>query len=232
MELLRTEHLCKVYGTGENQVHALRDVSFSVEKGEFVAIIGQSGSGKSTLLHMIGGVDVPSSGHVWVDGSDVYARNRKELAIFRRRQVGLIYQFYNLIPVLNVVDNMTLPVKLDGQKVNRERLEELLDMLDLRDRAAHLPRQLSGGQQQRAAIGRALLYAPALVLADEPTGNLDSRNSQEIMNLLKYSNRTYRQTLILITHDQEIALQADRIIRLEDGRIVSDAPNGRQGGRI
>ena len=222
MELLRTEHLCKVYGTGENQVHALRDVSFSVEKGEFVAIIGQSGSGKSTLLHMIGGVD----------GSDVYARNRKELAIFRRRQVGLIYQFYNLIPVLNVVDNMTLPVKLDGQKVNRERLEELLDILDLRDRAAHLPRQLSGGQQQRAAIGRALLYAPALVLADEPTGNLDSRNSQEIMNLLKYSNRTYRQTLILITHDQEIALQADRIIRLEDGRIVSDAPNGRQGGRI
>ena len=202
MELLRTEHLCKVYGTGENQVHALRDVSFSVEKGEFVAIIGQSGSGKSTLLHMIGGVDVPSSGHVWVDGSDVYARNRKELAIFRRRQV------------------------------NRERLEELLDILDLRDRAAHLPRQLSGGQQQRAAIGRALLYAPALVLADEPTGNLDSRNSQEIMNLLKYSNRTYRQTLILITHDQEIALQADRIIRLEDGRIVSDAPNGRQGGRI
>ena len=184
MELLRTEHLCKVYGTGENQVHALRDVSFSVEKGEFVAIIGQSGSGKSTLLHMIGGVDVPSSGHVWVDGSDVYTRNRKELAIFRRRQVGLIYQFYNLIPVLNVVDNMTLPVKLDGQKVNRERLEELLDILDLRDRAAHLPRQLSGGQQQRAAIGRALLYAPALVLADEPTGNLDSRNSQEIMNLL------------------------------------------------
>lgn len=181
---------------------------------------------------MIGGVDVPSSGHVWVDGSDVYTRNRKELAIFRRRQVGLIYQFYNLIPVLNVVDNMTLPVKLDGQKVNRERLEELLDILDLRDRAAHLPRQLSGGQQQRAAIGRALLYAPALVLADEPTGNLDSRNSQEIMNLLKYSNRTYRQTLILITHDQEIALQADRIIRLEDGRIVSDAPNGRQGGRI
>lgn len=177
MELLRTEHLCKVYGTGENQVHALRDVSFSVEKGEFVAIIGQSGSGKSTLLHMIGGVDVPSSGHVWVDGSDVYARNRKELAIFRRRQVGLIYQFYNLIPVLNVVDNMTLPVKLDGQKVNRERLEELLDILDLRDRAAHLPRQLSGGQQQRAAIGRALLYAPALVLADEPTGNLEDRKS-------------------------------------------------------
>ena len=175
---------------------------------------------------------MPSSGHVWVDGSDVYARNRKELAIFRRRQVGLIYQFYNLIPVLNVEDNITLPVKLDGQRVNRKRLEELLDILDLRDRATHLPRQLSGGQQQRAAIGRALLYAPALVLADEPTGNLDSRNSQEIMNLLKYSNRTYRQTLILITHDQEIALQADRIIRLEDGRIVSDEPNGRLGGRV
>ena len=233
MELLRTEHLCKVYGTGENQVHALRDVSFSVEKGEFVAIIGQSGSGKSTLLHMIGGVDVPSSGHVWVDGRRCICQEQERNWLYSGAgRWGLIYQFYNLIPVLNVVDNMTLPVKLDGQKVNRERLEELLDILDLRDRAAHLPRQLSGGQQQRAAIGRALLYAPALVLADEPTGNLDSRNSQEIMNLLKYSNRTYRQTLILITHDQEIALQADRIIRLEDGRIVSDAPNGRQGGRI
>ena len=229
MELLRTEHLCKVYGTGENQVHALRDVSFSVEKGEFVAIIGQSGSGKSTLLHMIGGVDVPSSGHVWVDGSDVYTRNRKELAIFRRRQVGLIYQFYNLIPVLNVVDNMTLPVKLDGQKVNKARLEELLEILGLKDRAGHLPGQLSGGQQQRVAIGRALMNAPALVLADEPTGNLDSVNSQEIMELFKYSNKKYRQTMIVITHDEQIALQADLIIRLEDGRIVSDSRNRGEG---
>lgn len=220
MELLRTEHLCKVYGTGENQVHALRDVSFSVEKGEFVAIIGQSGSGKSTLLHMIGGVDVPSSGHVWVDGSDVYARNRKELAIFRRRQVGLIYQFYNLIPVLNVVDNMTLPVKLDGQKVNRERLEELLDILDLRDRAAHLPRQLSGGQQQRAAIGRALLYAPALVLADEPTGNLDSKTSQDVLGLLKMTSIQFHQTMIMITHNEQIAQLADRVVRIADGKIV------------
>ena len=221
MELLRTEHLCKVYGTGENQVHALRDVSFSVEKGEFVAIIGQSGSGKSTLLHMIGGVDVPSSGHVWVDGSDVYARNRKELAIFRRRQVGLIYQFYNLIPVLNVVDNMTLPVKLDGQKVNRERLEELLDILDLRDRAAHLPRQLSGGQQQRAAIGRALLYAPALVLADEPTGNLDSKTGMDVIALLKMTSQAFHQTIVMITHNEEIALMADRMVRIEDGKVVN-----------
>lgn len=230
MELLRTEHLCKIYGTGENQVHALKDISFSVEKGEFVAVIGQSGSGKSTLLHMIGGVDIPSSGHIWVDGSDVNAKSRTELAIFRRRQVGLIYQFYNLIPVLDVVENMTLPLKLDGQKVNRKRLEELLNILDLKDRASHLPRQLSGGQQQRAAIGRALMYAPSLILADEPTGNLDRKNSQEIINLLKYSNRTYRQTLIMITHDEGIALQADRIIRLEDGRIVSDEPTGRQEG--
>ena len=219
MELLRTEHLCKVYGTGENQVHALRDVSFSVEKGEFVAIIGQSGSGKSTLLHMIGGVDVPSSGHVWVDGSDVYARNRKELAIFRRRQVGLIYQFYNLIPVLNVVDNMTLPVKLDGQKVNRERLEELLDILDLRDRAAHLPRQLSGGQQQRVAIARALASKPDILFADEPTGNLDSRTSDEVMGLLRMSVEKYGQTLVMITHDEDIAQIADRILVIEDGKV-------------
>ena len=217
-----------IYGTGENQVHALRDVSFSVEKGEFVAIIGQSDRESPPLLHMIGGVDVPSSGHDgWMEA--MYMPEQERTGYIRRRQVRLIYRFYNLIPVLNVVDNMTLPVKLDGQKVNRERLEELLDILDLRDRAAHLPRQLSGGQQQRAAIGRALYMPPPLVLADEPTGNLDSRNSQEITNLLKYSNRTYRQTLILITHDQEIALQADCLIRLEDGRIVSDAPNGRQG---
>ena len=201
-------------------MHALRDVSFSVEKGEFVAIIGQSGSGKSTLLHMIGGVDVPSSGHVWVDGSDVYTRNRKELAIFRRRQVGLIYQFYNLIPVLNVVDNMTLPVKLDGQKVNRERLEELLDILDLRDRADHLPRQLSGGQQQRAAIGRALLYAPALVLADEPTGNLDSKTTMEVLRLMKQIVREQNQTLVMVTHDNNLATYADRIFKIIDGKIV------------
>ena len=232
MAVLEVKELTKKYGEDESEVIALDHVSFSVERGEFVAIIGASGSGKSTLMNMIGGIDYPTSGSIIIDGNEIQAMSEDELAIFRRRNLGIVYQFYNLIPVLNVVDNMTLPVKLDGQKVNRERLEELLDILDLRDRAAHLPRQLSGGQQQRAAIGRALLYAPALVLADEPTGNLDSRNSQEIMNLLKYSNRTYRQTLILITHDQEIALQADRIIRLEDGRIVSDAPNGRQGGRI
>ena len=206
MELLRTEHLCKVYGTGENQVHALRDVSFSVEKGEFVAIIGQSGSGKSTLLHMIGGVDVPSSGHVWVDGSDVYTRNRKELAIFRRRQVGLIYQFYNLIPVLNVVDNMTLPVKLDGQKVNRERLEELLDILDLRDRAAHLPRQLSGGQQQRLCIARALAVQPEVLLMDEPTSALDPISTSKIEELAMELKKDY--TIVMVTHNMQ---QATRI---------------------
>ena len=219
MELLRTEHLCKVYGTGENQVHALRDVSFSVEKGEFVAIIGQSGSGKSTLLHMIGGVDVPSSGHVWVDGSDVYTRNRKELAIFRRRQVGLIYQFYNLIPVLNVVDNMTLPVKLDGQKVNRERLEELLDILDLRDRAAHLPRQLSGGQQQRTAIGRAIVKNPDILLCDEPTGALDYKTSKEILKLIETVNQKYGNTIIMVTHNDAIKDMADRVVKLRDGMI-------------
>lgn len=227
MEVLKIEHLCRSYGTGGSQVNALNDVSFTVEKGEFVAIIGQSGSGKSTLLHLIGGVDEPSSGHIYVDGSDVYAKSRKELAIFRRRQVGLIYQFYNLIPVLNVVDNMTLPMKLDGQKVSEKRVDELLGILNLKDRAGHLPRQLSGGQQQRVAIGRALMYAPSLVLADEPTGNLDSRSSQEIIELLKFSNKQYRQTLILITHDEGIALQAGRIIRLNDGRVVSDEMNGR-----
>ena len=222
MEILRIEKLCKVYGKGESRVDALQNLSLSVQKGEFVAIVGQSGSGKSTLLHLIGGVDRPPSGEIYVDGKSVYTKNQEELAIFRRRQVGLIYQFYNLIPVLNVVENMVLPLKLDGQKVNEERLEELLEVLGLEDRRNHLPRQLSGGQQQRVSIGRALINAPALVLADEPTGNLDSKNSQEITELLKYSNRKYGQTLILITHDENIALQADRLIRLEDGKIASD----------
>ena len=222
MELLRVEHLCKTYGTGENQVIALDDVSFSVNRGEFVAIIGPSGSGKSTLLHLLGGVDKPTSGKVFVDGCDVYAQNEEKLAIFRRRQVGLIYQFYNLIPVLDVVENMTLPVQLDGQKVNQKRLGELLDTLGLRGRERHLPNQLSGGQQQRVSIGRALMNAPAVVLADEPTGNLDSKNSQEIVELLRLSNRTYHQTLIVITHDESLALQADRIIAIEDGKIVRD----------
>ena len=222
MELLRVEHLCKTYGTGENQVKALDDVSFSVNRGEFVAIIGPSGSGKSTLLHLLGGVDKPTSGKVYVDGCDVYAQNEEKLAIFRRRQVGLIYQFYNLIPVLDVVENMTLPVQLDGQKVNQKRLGDLLDTLGLRGRERHLPNQLSGGQQQRVSIGRALMNAPAVVLADEPTGNLDSKNSQEIVELLRLSNRTYHQTLIVITHDEQLALQADRIIAIEDGKIVRD----------
>ena len=222
MEILKVENLCKTYGKGNNQVKALNNVSFSVEKGEFVAIVGQSGSGKSTLLHLIGGVDKPTSGQIFVDGQDVYKKNKEQLAIFRRRQVGLIYQFYNLIPILNVVENMTLPLKLDGQKVNNERVKELLDVLGLTDRKKHLPSQLSGGQQQRVSIGRALINAPALVLADEPTGNLDSKSSQEIMELLKYSNKKYGQTLIVITHDENIALQADRIIRIADGQIVSD----------
>ena len=222
MEILRIEHLSKVYGQGENQVRAVDDVSFSVDKGEFLAIIGPSGSGKSTLLHILGGVDRPTSGKVYVDGQDVYAQDEDHLAIFRRRQVGLIYQFYNLIPVLNVVENMTLPVLMDGRAVNRQRLDELLDVLDLRGREKHLPNQLSGGQQQRVSIGRALLNAPAVVLADEPTGNLDSKNSQEIVELLKLSNRKYGQTLVIITHDENIALQAHRIIAIEDGRITRD----------
>jgi len=222
MEILRVDDLCKTYGKGENEVKALDHISFSVNKGEFIAIIGPSGSGKSTLLHILGGVDKPTSGKVFMDGSDVYAQNKEQLAIFRRRQVGLIYQFYNLIPILNVVENITLPVKLDGQKVNIEHVNELLEVLGLADRKKHLPSQLSGGQQQRVSIGRALINAPALVLADEPTGNLDSKNSQEIMELLKYSNKKYAQTLIVITHDENIALQADRIIRIADGKIVSD----------
>ena len=222
MELMRIEHLTKVYGSGENAVHAVDDVSFSVEKGEFLAIIGPSGSGKSTILHILGGVDRPTSGKVYVDGQDVYAQDEEALAIFRRRQVGLVYQFYNLIPVLNVVENLTLPVLMDGRAVNQERLGELLDTLGLRGREKHLPNQLSGGQQQRVSIGRALMNAPAVVLADEPTGNLDSRNSQEIVELLKLSNRKYGQTLIVITHDENIALQADRIIAVEDGHITRD----------
>ena len=222
MEILRVENLTKVYGKGENEVRALDGVSFSVEKGEFVAVIGPSGSGKSTLLHILGGVDRPTGGKVFMDGKDVYAQNEEQLAIFRRRQVGLIYQFYNLIPVLNVVENMTLPVLMDGRKVNEQRLNELLETLSLTKRKNNLPNQLSGGQQQRVSIGRALMNAPAVVLADEPTGNLDSKNSQEIMELLKISNKKYGQTLIVITHDESIALQADRIIAIEDGRIVRD----------
>lgn len=222
MEILRAENLRKTYGDATNTVNALDGVSFSINKGEFVAIIGPSGSGKSTLLHILGGVDRPTSGKVYLDGKDVYAQNDDQLVIFRRRQVGLIYQFYNLIPVLNVVENMTLPVLMDGQKVNEARLKELLVTLQLDGREKHLPNQLSGGQQQRVAIGRALMNAPAVVLADEPTGNLDSKNSQKIVELLKYSNKNYNQTLVIITHDENIALQADRIITIEDGKITRD----------
>ena len=222
MEILRVEHLKKTYGEGENAVHALDDVSFSVEKGEFTAIIGPSGSGKSTLLHILGAVDVPTAGKVYMDGQDVFAQNEEELAVFRRRQVGLIYQFYNLIPVLNVRENITLPILMDGRKINEKRLQEMIPTLRLEGREKHLPNQLSGGQQQRVSIGRALMNAPAVVLADEPTGNLDSRNSHEIMELLKESNKQYNQTLIMITHDENIALQADRIIAIEDGRITRD----------
>ena len=222
MEILKIEHLTKIYGSGENTVRAVDDISFSVEKGEFLAIIGPSGSGKSTLLHILGGVDRPTSGKVYLNGQDVYAQNEEALAIFRRRQVGLIYQFYNLIPVLDVVENMTLPVLMDGRRVNGERLRELLNVLGLTARQKNLPNQLSGGQQQRVSIGRALMNAPSVVLADAPTGNLDSRNSQEIVELLKQSNRKYGQTLVIITHDENIALQADRVIAIEDGKIVRD----------
>ena len=222
MEILRTEDLTRIYGEGNNQTVALDHVSFSVDQGEFVAIVGSSGSGKSTLLHLLGAVDRPTSGKVYLNGQDVYANNEDQLAVFRRREVGIIYQFYNLIPVLNVVENMTLPVLMDGRKVDQNRLDELLRILQLSNRKYGLPNQLSGGQQQRVSIGRALMNMPAIVLADEPTGNLDSKNSQEIVSLLKYSNRTYEQTLIMITHDENIALQADRIMTIEDGRIVSD----------
>lgn len=222
MEILRVENLTKTYGEGINMVKALDGVSFSIEKGDFVAIIGPSGSGKSTLLHILGGVDKPTDGKVIMDGSDVYSQNDENLAIFRRRQVGLIYQFYNLIPVLNVVENMTLPVLMDSRKVSEERMAELVTTLGLNGRENHLPNQLSGGQQQRVSIGRALMNAPAVVLADEPTGNLDSKNSQDIIHLLKESNRKYNQTLIIITHDENIALQANRIITIEDGKIIRD----------
>ena len=222
MEFLKVENLCKVYGKGESRVTALDPVSLTIEKGGFTAIIGTSGSCKSTLLHIIGGVDVPTSGAVYLDGQDVYAQNNEALAIFRRRQVGLIYQFHNLIPTLNVVENITLPILMDRREVNQERLDERLELLGLSDRKNHLPNQLSGGQQQRVSIGRALMNAPAVMLADEPTGSLDSRNGQEIVRLLKLSNIKYGQTLILVTHDENIALQADRIIGISDGRVVRD----------
>ena len=222
MEFLRVENLYKVYGKGENQVTALDGVSLTIEKGEFTAIIGSSGSGKSTLLHIIAGVDVPTSGKVYLNGQDVYAQNNEKLAIFRRRQVGLIYQFHNLIPTLNVVENMTLPILMDKRKVNKERLKDLLNLLGLEGRKNHLPNQLSGGQQQRVAIGRALMNAPQVMLADEPTGSLDSRNGHEIIKLLKESNKKYGQTLLLVTHDENIALQADRIIGISDGKVVRD----------
>ena len=222
MNILSIEHLTRVYGTGDTAVRALDDVSFTVEAGEFVAIIGSSGSGKSTLLHLIGGVDRPTSGTVRLADEDVFARSDEQLAIFRRREVGLVYQFYNLIPVLDVVENMTLPVLMDGRAVNGQRLQMLLRALGLTGRERYLPNQLSGGQQQRVAIGRALMNAPAVVLADEPTGNLDSRNSAEIMQLLRSSNRDLNQTLIVITHDEDIALMADRVIAIEDGRLVRD----------
>lgn len=222
MEFLTVENLYKFYGEGENQVTALDHVSLTVEKGEFVAIIGTSGSGKSTLLHSIAGVDMPTSGKIYLDGQDIYAQNNEQLAIFRRRQVGLIYQFHNLIPTLNVVENITLPILMDKRKVNRERLKELLELLGLTDRRNHMPNQLSGGQQQRVAIGRALMNAPQVMLADEPTGSLDSKNGKEIIYLLKKSNRLYGQTLLLVTHDENIALQADRIITIADGRVVRD----------
>ena len=222
MEILRVENVCKTYDTGDTTVNALTDISFSVQKGEFVAIIGASGSGKSTLLHILGGIDRPTSGEVFVDGQSVYERTEDQLAVFRRRQVGLIYQFYNLIPVLNVEENMTLPVRLDGRKINKKRLAGLLQALGLAKRRKHLPGQLSGGQQQRVAIGRALMNAPAILLADEPTGNLDTKNTQEIMQLLETSNKTYKQTIILITHDREIALQADRILEIQDGALIRD----------
>ncbi len=222
MELIKIENLCKIYGKGENQVTALDHVSLTIEKGGFTVIIGSSGSGKSTLLHIIGGVDLPTSGKVYLDGQDVYAQNNEKLAIFRRRQVGLIYQFHNLIPTLNVVENITLPVLMDKRKVNTERLDDLLAMLGLQDRQTHLPNQLSGGQQQRVAIGRALMNAPAVMLADEPTGSLDSRNGHQIIKLLKESNKKYGQTLIIVTHDENIALQADRIIGLSDGKVTRD----------
>ena len=222
MEILKVENLTKIYGKGNTKVTALDNVSFSVEKGEFVAIVGASGSGKSTLLHILGGVDRPTSGKVIVDKEDVYKLNEANLAIFRRRQVGLIYQFYNLIPILNIEENITLPILLDGRKVDKEYLNELINILGLEKRLNHLPNELSGGEQQRASIGRALMNRPAILLADEPTGNLDSKSSKEIVELLKLSNKKYNQTIIMITHDNSLALNADRIITIKDGRIIND----------
>ncbi len=226
MEFLNVEHLCKTYGKGETQVKALDDVSFTIPKGQMTAVIGPSGSGKSTLLHILGGVDRPTSGKVWLDGQDVYEQNNTRLAIFRRRQVGLIYQFYNLIPVLSAEENITLPMIMDSRKPDKKRLDDLLDLLQLKDRRAHLPSQLSGGQQQRVSIGRALFTEPAVILADEPTGNLDSKNSAEIISLLRQSNRSFNQTMIIITHDENIALQCDRILTLADGKITRDVMTG------
>ena len=222
MEILRVDNLTKVYGKGTTQVTALDNVSFSVNKGEFVAIVGASGSGKSTLLHLIGGVDRPTSGKVYIDGKDIYKFNDDELAIFRRRQVGLIYQFYNLIPILNVEENITLPLSLDNREINKKRLDELIKLLGLESRRTHLPNELSGGQQQRTSIGRAMITNPAIILADEPTGNLDSKSSDEIVELLKKSNRDYNQTIVMITHNMDIANVADRIIKIEDGKIVKE----------
>ena len=222
MEILKVLNLTKIYGKGESKVVALDDVSFTVEKGEFVAIVGASGSGKSTLLHLIGGVDRPTSGKVFIDGKDIYKFNDDELAIFRRRQVGLIYQFYNLIPILNVEENITLPLKLDNRNIDKQRIDELIKVLGLEERRTHLPNELSGGQQQRTSIGRAMITNPAIILADEPTGNLDSKASNEIVALLKKSNKDYKQTIIMITHNLEIAKVADRIIKIEDGKIVEE----------
>ena len=220
MEILKVDNLTKIYGKGETKVVALDHVSFSVQKGEFVAIVGASGSGKSTLLHLIGGVDRPTSGKVYIDGKDIFSLNDDKLAIFRRRQVGLIYQFYNLIPILNVEENITLPLSLDNREVNNEKLNEMLNLLGLQNRRNHLPNELSGGQQQRTSIGRALITNPTIILADEPTGNLDSKSSDEIVALLKKSNKELKQTIIMITHNLEIAKCADRIIKIEDGKIV------------
>ena len=225
MEILKVENLSKIYGKGENKIKAVDDISFSVEKGDFVAIVGASGSGKSTLLHLLGGVDRPTKGKVFIDGVDIYAMDNDALAIFRRRQVGLIYQFYNLIPILNVKENITLPCDLDSQKIDEKYFNELIYILGLENRINHLPNQLSGGQQQRVSIGRAIINNPALVLADEPTGNLDSKASDEIISLLKKSNEKYNQTIIVITHDLEIASSANRIITIEDGKIISDVRN-------
>lgn len=222
MEILKVENLCKIYGKGENEVKAVDNVSFSVEKGEFVAIVGASGSGKSTLLHLLGGVDRPTSGKVFIDGEDIYKLSDDQLAIFRRRQVGLIYQFYNLIPILNVEENIILPCNLDGKQVEQAKLDELLKTLKLENRRKHLPNELSGGQQQRVSIGRAIINNPAIMLADEPTGNLDSKASEEIISLLRLSNKKYNQTVIIITHDEKIALEADRVITIDDGKIIKD----------